>query len=389
MMGYALVSFKRLLMMRFLVLFFLLLLTLTPAKGSEIVHFTLSDGETVDGKLSLPLGVAAIRELVVFVHGTGPATYDNHRKFGKLEFDYFGYFADEFNRRGIAFFTYNKRGVTRDNSPPLFEKVDRDKYRKVVPSVEVRDLATYIKKLRKDRRLKNAKVILLGWSEGTVLATLAAEDKKNRVTALFLNGYVNDNLSDVIKWQNGGGSSMVNLRPIFDADKNGSISRAEYESGEAIAAGFRVKGLGNAKFDQLDVNKDGTISIEDFAILTKPRLDAIFAAVERGDDDWIWNNYFQVSSGWLREHFALEANHDRMLRLKIPIYIFQGENDANTPVEGAHDIKQRFDKAGKKNLKVLIFPAHDHDLNFVDWVRNQKIPVGIAEMFATAESLNK
>jgi pimeloyl-ACP methyl ester carboxylesterase len=301
----------------------ILVLTTSFAEAGDIINFTLIDGEHVEGKLSLPT-TGVIKELVIFVHGTGPATYDNHRKFGQLEFNYFDYFADEFNRRGIAFFTYNKRGVTRGDAPPSFEKIDRDKYRKVLPSVEIRDIATYIHTLRRDKRLKNAKIVLLGWSEGTALASLVAQNKSNRISALFLNGYLNDNLADVIRWQNNGGSSMVNLRAAFDTDKNGAISRTEYESTEKGAAAFRTGAMQNTKFEQLDLDKDASITLADFAKLLKPRYDAIFAAIERGDDDWIWNNYFHVSTAWLKEHFMLEANKDRLLRLKLPIYIFHG-----------------------------------------------------------------
>jgi pimeloyl-ACP methyl ester carboxylesterase len=367
----------------------ILVLTATFVEAGDIIKFTLFDGENVEGKLSLPTDAGALKELVIFVHGTGPATYDNHRKFGQLEFNYFDYFADEFNRRGIAFFTYNKRGVTRGDTPPSFEKIDRERYRKVLPSVEVRDIATFIHTLRRDKRLKSAKIVLLGWSEGTALASLVAQDKSNRISALFLNGYLNDNLADVIRWQNNGGSSMVNLRAAFDTDKDGAISRTEYESTEKGPAAFRTGAMQNTKFDQLDLDKDANITTADFATLLKPRYDAIFAAIDRGDDDWIWNNYFHVSTGWLKEHFALEANKDRMLRLKLPIYIFHGLSDANTPVEGVYDIRKRFDQAGKKNLHEYIFAGHNHDLNFVDWVREKKMPQGIRKMFEIAETLNK
>ena len=223
----------------------ILVLTATLVEAGDIIKFTLFDGENVEGKLSLPTNAGALKELVIFVHGTGPATYDNHRKFGQLEFNYFDYFADEFNRRGIAFFTYNKRGVTRGDTPPSFEKIDRERYRKVLPSVEVRDIATFIHTLRRDKRLKNAKIVLLGWSEGTALASLVAQDKSNRISALLLNGYLNDNLADVIRWQNNGGSSMVNLRAAFDTDKDGAISRTEYESTEKGPAAFRTGAMGS------------------------------------------------------------------------------------------------------------------------------------------------
>ena len=104
--------------------------TCLTLNASEIIKFSLFDGETVEGKLSLSPDTQNVRELVIYVHGTGPATYDNHRKFGTLELNYFDYFAQEFNRRGIAFFTYNKRVVTLGTDPPLYDRVDREKFRK-------------------------------------------------------------------------------------------------------------------------------------------------------------------------------------------------------------------------------------------------------------------
>jgi len=366
----------------------LIFCTSSFARSSEIIKFQLFDGDTVEGKLSLPTNAATIKELVIYVHGTGPATYDNHRKFGTLELNYFDYFADEFNRRGIAFFTYSKRGVTLGQDPPFFDKVDREEFRKVVPSIEIKDISTFIGTLRKDKRLTKARIVLLGWSEGTVLASMAAEDKRNKVSALFLNGYPNDNIFELIKWQNTGGSAMVGFRTAFDKDKNGSISRTEFESDDKAAAALRAR-MQNIKFEQLDVTKDDAITADDFAVLQKAKYDSILDAYNRGDEDWIWKNYFRVSVPWLKEHFTLEANKDRLLRLNMPIYIFHGESDQNCPVEGVYDIKSRFEKAGKTNLHVNVFPGHNHDLNFVDWVMKKEMPVGIAKMFQVADELNK
>ena len=356
--------------------------------ASEIIKFQLFDGETAEGKLSLPADTTNIKELVIYVHGTGPNTFDNHRKFGSLEFNYFDLFANEFNKRGIAFFTYNKRGVTFGDDPPLFDKVDREKFRKAVPSVEVRDIATFISTLRKDKRLKNAKIVLLGWSEGTVLAAMAADDKRNKLSAIFLCGYVNDNMYDVIKWQSTGGSAMVGFGKMFDKDKNGVISRAEFEADDKTSVAYRAQ-LQGVKFDQLDVNKDNSITDVDFAVLQKAKYDAILDAYNRGDEDWIWKNYYRVSIPWLKEHFALEANKDRLPRLNLPIYIFHGEEDGNCSVQGAYDVKSQFDKAGKNNLHTNVFPGHNHDLNFGDWITKKQIPAGIAKIFQTAEELDK
>lgn len=357
--------------------------------AAEIVKIPLFDGEILTGKLELPADSKKIRQIVIYIHGTGPGTYNDRRKVGSVEFNYFDPFAQEFNKRGIAFFSYSKRGVEIGDQPPFYDKIDREKYKKVIPSIEVKDIASVIAALRKDKRLKGAKIVLFGQSEGSVLAAIAAEDKRNKVAAILLTGYVHDNMSDVIKWQNTGGSTMVTLRRVFDADKNGSISRAEYESTDNAVTAFRTGRLQNGKFEQLDVNKDDAVSVEDFEIILKPRDQAILDAIGRGDDDWIWKNYFRITTAWLKEHSALEANKDRLLRLKIPIYIFHGESDANCPVEGVYDLRARFDKAKKKNLYEYTFERHDHDLNYLNWVMKKEMPEGIKKMFEVSEAINR
>lgn len=371
------------------ILVLLFALAVPALAASEIINFRHFDGEETEGKLSLPEGDAGMRVLIIYVPGTGPATYINRRKMGAAEFNYFDMFAEEFNRRGVAFFTYNKRGVTVGDKPPMYENIDREKFKKVVPSVEVQDIATYIATLRKDKRLKKASVVLLGWSEGSVLAAMAAENKKSKIAALFLAGYVHDNMGDVIKWQNSGASSMIILRKAFDTDKDNAISRSEYESKELAATAYRVRGLKDSKFEQLDFDGSGLLNAADFGILAAPKYDALLSAYKRGDEAWIWDNYFHISTAWLNEHFALEANKDRLLRLKLPIYIFHGEDDANCDVQGVYDLRKRFDKAKKKNLHENVYKDHDHNLNFTTWLIKKEIPEGIKMMFESAAHLNK
>jgi pimeloyl-ACP methyl ester carboxylesterase len=218
---------------------------------------------------------------------------------------------------------------------------------------------------------------------------MVADDAKNKVAALMLAGYANDNLRDVIEWQNSGASSMINIRSYFDSNHDNSISKAEYESDAKAASSFRTQAFGGAAFDLLDVNKDNAITALDFGLLNKTRYQAILDAIERSDDEWIWKNYFHVTSAWLKEHFALEANKSRLLRLKMPIYIFHGEDDGNCPVEGVYDLRARFDKESKKNLREVVFKNHNHDLNYLDWVKKGVISEGLEKLFQTAESLEK
>ena len=354
----------------------------TAIPAGEIVKIRLSDGEMLTGKLELPADSLNLQRLIIYIHGTGPGTYLAHRKIGNLEFNYYDLFTQEFTKRGVAFFTYNKRGCEVSDTPPHYETIDREKFAKVVPSREVQDLNSIIAFLKADKRLQQVKIALLGWSEGTILAAMAAEPNKD-VKAILLAGYVNDNLFDIIKWQNSGASSMVNLRRYFQPHQDQVITREEYESANAKAAAGR-KVLGGPGFEQLDQNKDGKLTAEDFAMLRRAPYARIMEAVEKNDDDWIWNNYFHLTTAWLKAHFKLEPNKTRLLRLTIPIFIFHGDADGNCPVEGVHDIQSRFAAAKKANLRCFVFKNHDHDLDYMQWPLTKVISEGLQKIFETS-----
>jgi len=357
--------------------------------GEEIIKVRLSDGETISGRLNLPSNKDSVPMLVVFVHGTGPNTYLNKRKIGNVEFNYYDLFAEEFNKRGIGFFTYNRRGVEIGDNPPYYDKIDSTKYSKYLPLTEAEDIEAIISQLKNDKRFTNSKIALLSASEGTIIASMVADRKVEKVDALLLFGYANDNLFDIIKWQYSGKASIINLRKYFDVNRDNLISKSEYESTDSIALLGRSRVMRNAPFESLNSVKDSILDYRDFAQMTTPYFENLLKMIETDNNSWIWKNYFRITSGWLKQHFQLEANKTRLLRIDIPIYIFHGIDDGNVPVEGVYDIQSRFRQANKTNLRCFIFEGHNHDLNYLDWPFEQKISAGLNSIFDTSEHLSK
>ena len=357
--------------------------------GSNIISIKLNDGESIVGRLSMPEGSANVPTVVVFIPGTGPNTYLNKRKIGNKEFNYYDLFEAEFLKRGIGFFTYNRRGVEIGDKPPYYDKVDSAEYAKYTPKQEVLDVESILSDLRKVDRLKDTRIALLGASEGTIIAAMVADRMVEKVDDLLLFGYANDNMFDIIKWQFSGVTSIMNLKKYFDTNKDNVFSRAEYESKDTIATLGRVRVLNNLPFDTLDMVKDGNLDYKDFGARNKPFYEYLLKMIDEGNDTWIWKNYFRITSLWLKEHFKLEANKTRLLNIDIPIYIFQGVEDANASVEGVYDIQSRFKNANKTNLKCFIFEGHNHDLNYLDWPFKQQISEGLNAIFNTSELCNK
>ncbi len=367
----------------------LVLFSKTSLFGEEIVKVGLSDGEIIAGRLMLPSNENNIPLLVIFVHGTGPNTYLNKRKIGNVDFNYFDLFAEEFNKRGIGFFTYNRRGVEIGDKPPYYDEIDSVKYSGYLPETEAEDIESIISQLRRDERFINSKIALLGSSEGTIISSIVADRKVEKVDALLMFGYANDNLYDIIKWQYSGHASIINLRKYFDFNKDNLISQSEYESADSGAVFGRTRVMRNVSFEALDTEKDSILDYRDFASRTVPYFEYLIKMIDTGNDAWIWQNYFRVRSRWLKEHFQLEANKTRLLRIDIPVYIFHGTEDGNVPVEGVYDIQTAFRNAGKTNLNCYIFDGHNHDLNYLDWPFEYKISEGLNAIFNTSELLMK
>lgn len=347
----------------------------------EIITITAHDGLKFEGKLRLPEGETSDK-LVIYINGSGPNTYDNKRQAGDITFNYHDLFAEQFTQKGIAYFSYNTRGVTVGNEAPYFAEIDEAAYQSYLPLNQVKDVEAIIRDLKTDSRLQNAKVILLGWSEGTMIAPLVALSGEVQVDALFLAGYCNETMADILEWQLTGGSSMVNVGTYLDSDGDGTVTKAEYD-----ADPFQVTAQFGA-FEEMDVNSDGEINQKDFEQMLKDTHDETFRAFDGGDDAWLKENYgVRLTSAWFQAHREIPPNRETMPQLTLPIYIFQGTIDANVPVEQSRDIAEAFRTAGKTNLHFLEFEMHDHDLNYILYPISGTISEGLQAIFDTAKEL--
>ncbi len=349
----------------------------------ESLIFTLKsfDGYPLNIKLSIP-NEKYIERLVIFVHGTGPNTYDNHRKIGELQFNYFDLFANEFCKNNIAFCRWNTRGCSISQNPPMYVDIDEEKYKTYLPSTSIADIEFIVKYLENQEQFKNAKVILFGFSEGSEIAPLVVSNAKVHIDGLLLAGYANENLRTTLEWQLTGGSSMVNMCKWFDYDNKGYITKANFKEDR-----YKVRKtyLKNAWFWCYDVNHDGIIDRKDFEIKLQKYKNKMFRAIESGDDKWLKNNYpVRITSAWCKEHFKLPATKEVLSQLNIPIHIFHGTDDACIPVEDVLDINNKFKEVEKSNLHIHIFENHDHDLNYLLYPMKKTISEGLQSIFDTA-----
>lgn len=361
-----------------------LLLTLgsAGARAQEIVRIPSFDQEIIEGRLHIPAS-GFINKIVIDVPSSGPHTYENRRALGRSTvFSYHNYFRDEFARRGIAYFSYSTRYTQPDSTnPPNFDRVDKERFFTYTPSIKVQDLEAVVTYLKKDSRLSSSRFAILGFSEGTILATLLAERKRVSVDGLFLAGVPTDDTYSTIQWQLSGQSSMINFRRFFDTNKDKVIQPAEFEAADPRA---RAR-VGGKSFTELDVNADSVLTADDFQQMLAPHRQQVFAAIDAEDNEWLWSSFFRVGAPWIKEHRAIEPNRTRILRLDLPVYLFHGADDASCPVEGVVELQRRAQELEKRNIHVAVFPGHDHSLEFLAWVVTRAMPDGLKAVFDAIE----
>ncbi len=197
--------------------------------ADEIISATSYDGISLTGRLCMPTGTDTVDKVVLFVNGTGPNTYESRGVQPPYKYKYYDYFADAFAKDGTAFFSYNTRGISLAESFPFYS-IDCNIYESYTPQNCAKDIVSFIKVLKAHKALANAEIILLGWSEGAIIAPLAAAEQDSGIDALLLAGYPEANMKDILVWQLDGPQTFFYYTLVFAAEGQTSISREQYEA---------------------------------------------------------------------------------------------------------------------------------------------------------------
>ena len=190
-------------------------------------------------------------------------------------------------------------------------------------------------------------------------------------------------MKDTLEWQLTGGSSMVNMCKYFGCADKEYIDRADFIRDKYNVRPYLFE---NLTFDDLDLDKDGKLTRNDFALQMAVYRHNIYHAIEQDDDGWLRKNYvIPITAKWCKAHFALPPVSKILCSLTVPIWIFQGCDDANIPASDVLKIQRDFCKTGQNNLHIQTFPDHDHDLNYMEYPLYGRISKGLSALFDTAQ----
>lgn len=358
------------------------LLSLSLHAGTVEVAFTSHDGYPMRGMLTLPETEGA-HAVVVYVQTAEGMTIDVKRPGGRNgTFNYFDLYREKLPAMNVAFFSYEGRGIGLGDKPPRFETIDPEVYNTSTLENKVRDLLSAVEVVRKQAGIDPGRVYLMGASEGTLLAVQAAARAPKEISGLVLYGVMSLNMRDVFKYIVGDGAYMVYCR-LFDTDKDGRISKAEFE---ADPHKYRANAWKNAGFENFDKDGDGFFDAAEGRAMVKPYFDAVDQGNFEILDRWAKTaGGVSTPAGWFKDHFAQKPMWTYLAKLDIPIGFFHGAMDNAVPIAGVRKLEEESKKAGKSQFEFHYFEKGDHALGLASYFQGGKLPEGHQAIFEFIE----
>jgi pimeloyl-ACP methyl ester carboxylesterase len=344
------------------------------------IPFTSHDGYPMVGRLTLP-DTPGPHAVLMLVQNAEAQPID-----GEIRPDPAGprvrvhnLFRENLAPLGIGFFSYQGRGVSSNaGGGPV---IDRAVYDTSTLTNKVRDGISAVRTLQKQPGVDASRIVLRGHSEGSLLAAGIAVEIPSEVRGLALTGVIGTTLKGATAFMSSAGIYLQHLGH-WDTNRDGRITVQEFE---ADPKGIRKQMPPGFEFKNWDLNGDGVYSREEAVTLTKPLTDAVLSDNLDGFLPWLTASAVVQVPGtmasWYRDHMAYPAMWDLLSKLSMPVGIFQGEIDANTPAADVRELEAKAKGAGKTNLEFHYFPGLDHGLGTATYFTTGRPSAAFAALF--------
>jgi pimeloyl-ACP methyl ester carboxylesterase len=352
--------------------------TAKPETRTSEINFSSHDGHAMFGKLVLPPS-GAPRAIVLYVQTAEGATVDMKRPLSATAtFNYFDLYREKLPPKGVGFFSYEGRGIRMGVRLPRFETIDWDVFNTGTLENKAQDVLSAIDAVRKQPGCEDAPIVLMGTSEGTLVAAEAASLRPNAVAGLILYAVLASNMRENFRYIMTDGAFLV-YRLMFDGDQDGKITKEEFEKDPHR---YRALVLRNLDFGIWDKNSDGQFTADEMGLVTKPLLDAIDSNHYEVLQGWSTASAgVSVPKDWFKDHFAHQPIWTFLSRLDIPVACFHGAMDTNTPIAAVRKLEEQAEAAGKSRMEFHYFDELDHSLNIMEHFRTGRMPKGHAAIF--------
>jgi uncharacterized protein len=308
--------------------------------------------------------------------------------------------ADYLSDRGFVTLRYDKRGVGENHTI-----VDSNVWGNMTINDLVQDANKALSVLMKQPEVDNNRVTVLGHSEGTVIAPRVAIDNPDKVKNIVLMGAAALNISEILDFQ------IVSLpllyaKQILDKNHNGLLSVQEasedliFQSfiGGNLSLILTQQNLQNGTIKpEFNPNNDTYINIE---TELKPILieqlksfpSPLPSLLPSSESSKKCTN-LEGCQMWYNSVVAFEPNLNTVS--KIPsttrILIVNGENDTQTPVEGAMLLQQKLTEINHPDHILITYPNLGHEFYPSSQWQSQHGPIQqyvLADIYSWLEAHN-
>jgi pimeloyl-ACP methyl ester carboxylesterase len=223
--------------------------------------------------------------------------------------------------------------------------------------------------------------VLRAISEGTLLAAEIAVRIPKEVAGLVLSGVIGSTLKDATVFMASDGAYLAHLEN-WDINGDGRITAAEFETD---SKGIRKRLPPGTPFGAFDRNGDGVYTRDELLAATKPLVDAIQKENFAAFIPWLQANAAvqvpRTMTEWMKDHLSQPTMWELMSKLTMPIGLFQGEVDHNTPAEQVRALERTAKAAGKTNMEFRYFDGLDHGLGTIVYFNTGAPSTGYAAIF--------
>jgi dipeptidyl aminopeptidase/acylaminoacyl peptidase len=293
-----------------------------PYTIEEITYQNLEDDIWLSATLTRPED-AQVHPAVILIAGSGPAHRDayhsGHRPFKLL--------ADVLTRQGFVVLRADKRGVHKSTGD----------YKSATQKNFSHDIQAAIKFLKSHKQVDENKVNLLGHSEGSLIAAMAASNEQvNAIVSMA-------------------GPGMTVLDTILLQDQTEPAAKGATKSETDILLGFSQRFYNTVLSASNETQR-------------KKNLQSLYDGLTGNEATVVnkWNN----RSGTLNVDFAARNSFSDMLTgnpakywqtISIPVLVLNGSKDSQVPAtENVSGIINALKKGNNKKFEKRIFPNLNH-----------------------------
>ena len=350
-----------------------------PETTTRDVPFTSHDGYPMVGRLTMP-DTPGPHPVMMLVQTAEAATMDGElRNVKGVRVRIYNQYRELLAPMGIGFFSYEGRGVTSNAGGGSV--IDRTVYNTSTLANKVQDGIAAVRTLQKQSDVDRSRIVLRAISEGTLLAAEIAVQIPNEVAGLVFSGVIGSTLKDAVVFMASDGAYLAHLEN-WDINRDGRITAAEFETD---SKGIRKLLPAGTPFSAFDRSGDGVYTRDELLTAAKPLVEAIQKEQFDLFVPWLQNSAAvqvpRTMIAWVKDHFSQPTMWELLSKLTMPIGLFQGEIDHNTPADQVRALEKTATAAGKTNMEFRYFDGLDHGLGTNVYFNTGSPSTGYAAIF--------